>query len=357
MTLMTPFTGRWHTTFGSMLLEQHAGRVTGNYHYRGVEGRIEGAVRRGVLRFGYKEPGESGKGEFRLLRSGKFAGTYKPHGGRRAARWDGHRGWDGIWETGYGRMRLVQEGNRVRGFYAGTAQSTISGRASGDALAFRYREKAASGEGRFTLAGDGQSFTGEWRPRGKRDWREWTGQRVQSQPGITWLVVMEAHWQRSLAEPEYSYGGMLREFLARLPQVRLRQRYFHDAASLEHWCAQMRYLAEPAILLIASHGLPGGLSVHGNLIDTTRVLASLRDAESLRLLHFSSCLVGQDSHRSLRGHPYPVSGYTTSVDWNASALLEFNYLDQVLNRGLEPAAAANRLARRAALGFRFFPAR
>jgi hypothetical protein len=340
-----------------MLLEQHAGRVSGSYQYRGAEGSIEGAVRRGVLRFGYKEPGENGVGEFRLLRSGRFAGTYTPRGSRRAARWDGHRGWDGIWETGYGRMRLVQEGNRVRGFYAGTAQSTIMGRATGDALAFRYREKTASGEGRFTLAEDEQTFAGEWRPRGKRDWRAWTGRRVQPESGVTWLVVFEAHWQRSLAEPEYSYGGMLREFLARLPQVRLRQRYFHDAASLERWCAEMRYLAEPAILLIASHGLPGGLSVHGKLIDTARVLASLRDAESLRLLHFSSCLVGLDSSRSLRGRAYPVSGYTTSVDWNASALLEFNYLDQILNRGLEPASAAIKLARRSGLGFRFFPAR
>jgi len=352
---MALFPGRWFTSFGTMLLEQRASRVRGSYRYRGAEGRIEGSVLGKALRFRYEEPGERGSGEFRLLRSGRFAGTYTPSGSRREARWDGHRGWDGIWETGFGRMRLVQEGSRVRGTYAGGGPATISGRVDGDRLVFRYREKGASGEGRFTIADNEEAFAGHWRPRGKRDWRPWSGHRVHRQAGVTWLVVLEAHWQRSLAEPEYSYGGMLREFLARQPQVRMRQRYFHDSASLERWCGEMSYLAEPSLLLIASHGLAAGLSVHGKLIDTRRVLASLRDAENLTLLHFSSCLVGTDSGRFLRGRPFPVSGYTTSVDWNASALLEFRYLDLILGQGLSPAAAAAKLPRRPALGFRFFP--
>lgn len=37
---------------------------------------------------------------------------------------------------------------------------------------------------------------------------------------------------------------------------------------------------------------------------------------------------------------FPISGYTTSVDWAASAIIEFMYLDLVLARGTEPAAAA-----------------
>ena len=69
--------------------------------------------------------------------------------------------------------------------------------------------------------------------------------------------------------------------------------------------------------------------------------------------------------------PFPVSGYSTSVDWGASALLEFTYLDLMLNRGMDPAEAAAKLpalisyagdsvapdSPYLAAGFRFFPAR
>jgi len=40
---------------------------------------------------------------------------------------------------------------------------------------------------------------------------------------------------------------------------------------------------------------------------------------------------------------FAVSGYATSVDWGASALLEFTYLDLILNRGMDPAQAAAKL--------------
>lgn len=368
---MGDYSGRWSTTFGSMLLEQRASRVSGNYHYRGVDGRLEGRVRGSLLRFRYVEPAESGVGEFRLLRHGKFAGTYRARGSKTFGQWTGHRGWDGLWETGFGRLRMIQERDRVAGFYSGAGHSEINGRAQGRSLEFRYRESNARGEGRFSLDDDGESFAGEWRAKGRRGWQPWNGTRAHAVPGITWLVVVEAHWQRSLAEPDYAFGHMLREIFARLPQVRVRQRFFHDAASLEHWCGELAYLAEPAILMIASHGLAEGLSVHGNLINTSRVLASLRHVENLKLLHFSSCLVGLDGERALGRRAFPVSGYTTSVDWGASALLEFTYLDLMLARGMSPAAAAaelphllsftgKRTARGSqyrAAGFRFFPSR
>ncbi len=193
---------------------------------------------------------------------------------------------------------------------------------------------------------------------------------MQPERGVTWLLVLEAHWQRSVAENEYAFGHMLREVFARLPQVRVRQRFFHDAESLDHWCRELLYVPEPAILMIASHGVADGLAVHGQVINTTRVLDSVRDAGNLKLLHFSSCLVGLDGQRALAKQPFPVSGYTTSVDWGASALLEFTYLDLMLVRGYEPADAAKALPKlinytgdtvaedspyRAA-GFRFFPA-
>jgi len=118
--------------------------------------------------------------------------------------------------------------------------------------------------------------------------------------------------------------------------------------------------------VIASHGVAEGLSVRGKLIDTKSIFESLRHAASLKLLHFSSCLVGLGKERA----PFPVSGYTTSVDWGASALLEFTYLDLILNRGFAPAQAAETLPKLVrfagdhapaespypAAGFRFFAA-
>jgi hypothetical protein len=341
---LTDFAGRWFTSFGAMLLEGRGATLTGTYRYGTTEGRIEGAARGGVFRFRYSEPNEAGTGEFRLVRPGKFSGLYTPRGKKTATRWEGHRGWDGLWETDFGRLRLVHEERGVHGFYAGAGLATLRGQAKGGALSFRYRERNASGEGCFKLAEDLGSFTGEWRARGRRDWQQWNGLRVRPAPGVKWLVVLEAHWQRSLAEPDYSFGYMLRELFARRSQVRVRQRFFHDGESLRHWCRELAFIAEPVILMIASHGLAEGLNVHGRLIDTAQVLDSVQSAESLELLHFSSCLVGLDRDKALRGREFPVSGYTTAVDWGASALLEFTYLDLMLNRGLSPAAAAASLS-------------
>jgi hypothetical protein len=69
----------------------------------------------------------------------------------------------------------------------------------------------------------------------------------------------------------------------------------------------------------------------------------LRLADSLKLLHFSACLVGQDAGQALETAPFPVSGYTTPVDWAQSALTEFIYLDMILEKGLAPAKAAEQL--------------
>jgi hypothetical protein len=365
------FIGEWFTTFGPMSLEPHGESIVGVYRYGTTEGRIEGAVAGDTLKFSYSEPNERGEGVFRLLRTGKFAGSYTVSGDSRARRWEGERGWDGVWESDFGRVRLVHEAGRVHGFYEGAGPSLIDGQLRDGRFEFRYREPTVSGEGWFQMSDDGGAFTGEWRAEGRTEWSPWSGRRIQAEPGLTWLVVLEAHWQRSLAESEYAFGHMLREVFARLPNVRVRQRFFHDAESLEHWCRELLYLPEPAILMIASHGVAEGLSVHGEVINTTRVLESVRYAENLKLLHFSSCLVGLDGERALTKQPYPVSGYTTSVDWGASALLEFTYLDLMLNRSMDPAEAAAKLpalisyagdsvssdSPYPAAGFRFFPAR
>jgi hypothetical protein len=171
----------------------------------------------------------------------------------------------------------------------------------------------------------------------------WHGRRALARPGLTWLVVLEAYWQRSLEDREYAFGSMLREIFGRLSRAQVRHRFFHDEESLILWSRQLLFLPEPAILVVTGHGEANGLIVNGRTIDMRRMIDSLRLADSLQLLHFSSCLVGQDTGQALTGAPFATSGYTTRVDWAESALTEFIYLDMMLEKGLPPARAAEQL--------------
>ena len=371
MTILSSFAGTWFTSFGRLKLEARGAGWVGTYRYGTSDGELSGRLERGELRFRYRDAFDSGTGSFRLARSGRFVGRYRVKGSKHQRRWDGERAFDGVWETTFGPMRMTHDEAGVRGIYGDRGEAMLEGRAEGHALTFRYREGEAQGEGAFQLDGDELGFSGQWRKHGEVEWRPWSGRRLATDAGVSWLVVLEAHWQHNLAEPEYSFGSMLREVFARRAGVHVRHRFFHDAASLEAWCRQLIYLPAPALVVVASHGTPEGLSIRGQLIDTKRVLGCMEHAEGVRLLHFSSCLVAQDSGNTLANRAFPVSGYSTSVDWGASAMLEFTYLDMILNRGWDPADAAAtlpKLVRYAgqtaprgspypAAGFRFFPAR
>lgn len=350
---MNEYQGRWQTTFGPMDLEQRGRRVRGTYQFLGTACTIDGEARRSRLTFHYREPNVHGQGWFELARRGRaFAGQYRPEGIEHWHAWEGERiGFDGLWNSTFGLLRLVEDDPRVHGWYEMGGGATLQGRLRGRHLTFAYREPAERGRGRLELADDGLSFHGEWRPRGDERWRPWTGVRVRPQPNLAWLVVAEAPWQRSLAERDYSFGGMLREFFARVPGVQLRHRFFTGEAGLRRCCRDLLYLAEPVVLVVATHARPEGLTVGGQTIALRPLLDVLRDAGSLRLVHFSACLLLQDVATLEMLHDFghetgaAVSGYSTSVDWAASAIIEFTYLDLVLGRGLAPAAAAEQLTR------------
>src|SRR5262249_29118290 len=115
---MPDFAGRWLTSFGLMDLAQEGGRVVGTYG-PDQECRLAGDVEGDLLRFRYEEPREAGEGWFALPRVGKFAGRYRPDGDTSEGAWVGHRAFDGIFESTFGRLRLVQEAGRVVGYYEG----------------------------------------------------------------------------------------------------------------------------------------------------------------------------------------------------------------------------------------------
>jgi hypothetical protein len=360
------FAGSWRTTFGDMTLSVDGSHVTGTYS---GDNTITGTVSGDILTFSYREASEAGTGQFRLLRHGAFVGEYLAEGGSTPQAWRGTRGFDGLWQTTFGRMRLCDEGDRIHGSYNGVGHATISGTRQGDRFVFRYQEAKAAGDGWFALSEDTQSFGGEWRADGASgSAAPWTGKRIVPAQTVQWLVVLEAHWQKGLAEPDFAFGFMLRELFARLPRVRVRHRFFDDEAALLRLCCEMIYLAEPAVIVITSHGEADGVAVNGAIINSRQIIAALAPAETLQMLHFSCCLIGQDAEGALAASPFPVSGYVTSVDWAQSAMTEFIYLDMVLGKHLPPAEAADQLMRLVAFagddeiegspyapaGFRFF---
>jgi hypothetical protein len=336
-----------------MELTQRGSRVQGFYVCRGGRCAIEGRVQGQRLEFKYQELAVQGEGWFELIRHGNaFAGRWHPDGLDRWAEWRGERvGFDGLWTSDFGLLRLVEEDGVVRGFYEVEGGASLEGRRDGDELVFTYKETTTGGQGRFMLAEDGLSFQGEWTPAGAEAWRPWRGERVFPQPGITWLIVVEAPWQRFLSEREYAFGNMLREFFARLGNVRVRHRFFGNEAGLLKQCRDLMYLAEPVVLVLASHGMPQGVMVDGHAVEVRAVMESLRHAVDLRLVHFSSCLIMQDAavaasvHTLSRQARLPLSGYATSVDWAASAIIEFTYLEMILAKGMTPAAAAEQVYR------------
>lgn len=349
---MTDFTGHWLTTYGPMDLHAEGRRLRGAYRCDNADCAIEGEVQDGRFVFTYQEPTVQGEGWFQPTRRGRaFTGRFRPSPEHPWQPWEGERpGFDGLWNTTFGLLRLVEDGDRVHGYYTVDGGSVLEGRLKGHRLVFRYKEKKAKGRGRFELADHGLSFSGQWQPKGADGPQPWWGHRVRPQPGVAWLIVLEAPWQRLLAEQEYAFGHMLRAFFARLPHVQVRHRFFPNDAALRQLLRELAFIAEPVYLVLATHGGPEGAHVNGTSIPMAAVLDGLRAAGDLRLVHFSACLMMQDPavRAAIQAfadeHLLPFSGYKTSVNWAASAIIEFTLLELVLLHGREPHDAARQVA-------------
>lgn len=255
--------------------------------------------------------------------------------------------YSGLWETSYGRMRLTQERSTVNGNYSYTSNSTISGKVKGNRLTFEYKEGETQGDGWYEIAEDGESFQGRWRVKGNKRWTPWKGKRVHPEKGIIWLVILEAHWESSLAEKEYAFGDMLRSYfsMSSARHVRVRHRTFHDESDLRRWSSEVRYLAEPVALLISSHGTKRGVAVANEVIGAEALADCVRGSDNLMVLHLSGCdMMAGDIPATIQksigpAQKLPISGYTTSVAWDASALADFVYLSMLLIHGMEPSKA------------------
>lgn len=255
----------------------------------------------------------------------------------------------GTWDTTYGTLVLFQENGSVSGYYTLGGYSTIQGGVEDDGkLVFNYTEPSASGEGWFQLSDDGNRIAGNWRPDGGGAWHEWEGYRA----GIglapsSWLVVLESEWQSSLSEDDYSFGQMLASWFARVEGVSVRHRFIHDGDDLKQFCLESSGLPGDLFLVIASHGTPAGIDLASGTVSSRDFLQAIEPCGNLAMVHFSCCeiMAGNlpraiiDSRESWPSG-FLVSGYTNSVDWGASGVIEIFYLNQILENGLEPPEAA-----------------
>jgi hypothetical protein len=352
------FAGQWETTFGPMRLTQDGNTIKGAYGSEEEQNSIKGILEGKKFSFCYTESTAAGVGWFTLSNNGQsFRGKWRENGNEAWADWTGKRidapeSFTGLWKTSYGRMRLRQDGNTVRGTYNFGGNATIEGTIDGRTLKSKYEQPdGEKGEGTFQLSDDAKNFSGTWQtaaaakggaaPPGK-----WTGSRIVPQPGKTWLVVLEANWEHDLTQDEYSFGVMLRTFFARVPNVAVRHRFFASEADFRRWTAELPYIAEPIVLHISSHGSREGIICGEKTIDGKTIAECLKGIGDLRLLHFGTCLVAggdipKQIHNALGDSAhFPISGYANSADWGGSAVIDFTYLDLIFSKHLSPAEAA-----------------
>jgi hypothetical protein len=350
------FAGDWQTTFGPMTLTEKDGKVSGTYQMGNTRNDITGTVKDRTLTFTYKEPAAAGEGEFVLAEDGKsFSGKWRQAGDQQWGLWKGTRpkpkDFTGLWRSAVGPMRLTQTDDKVRGQYLWAGSGGIEGTVKGKVLTYTYTESTGKkGGGTFTLSDDADSFAGKWKESGATEEKVWpTNKRVTPVPGKQWLVIVEANWEGSLSEPEYSFGAMLKTFFAGSDEVGVRHRHFTDAESMTKWLKEVVFLAEPVVVVLSSHGSPAGPNAEKGPPTAKAIADSLRGASNVKLLHFAACEVmrgkfGEQVQKELGADAtFPVSGYTTSVDWAGSAVSEFLFYDFILRRGMEPDEAMAQL--------------
>ncbi len=261
------------------------------------------------------------------------------------------RGFGGRWKSTYGVLVLTLDGNQARGTYP---LGKLAGTVRDNRLDFTYDEGRVKGTGFFVLSADEQDFEGRWHPDGTEETQSWTATRLSVPDGSTgtWLVILESPWQSALDEAEYSFGGMLRAIFEKNPGQQVRQRFFSDAESFQRYCAEAALLPGKVVLVVAAHGGPEGIHCQAGAVKGPEIAAALASMQNLQTVHFSSCAVMAGDvpaqiASALESSPVfeGVSGYETPVDWMASALTEFTYLELLLARGLAAPVAAEVLTR------------
>ena len=349
-TVDATFEGRWETTYGEMQLQLSGKYMEGNY----PGGELRGAVTDNTFAFYYKDESENGQAKFELSPDGnRFTGRYKASGSKEWQKWDGTRakprGFHGLWNTSYGKLRLNVSGTEVTGAYnyQGT-EATVDGQIKEGRLVIRYHEPDVQGSAWFELSSDDETISGKFRADGQKQWQPWEGERAAAAMGEKWLVILEANWEGSLEEKQYAFADMLKQYftMSVARHVKVRTRSFHDSADLKRFCRDIKYLPGPVVLLLSTHGTKDGLTVFNETITPEQLTEGLANTSNLELIHLSGCsmMAGdfpEKVQQLMSTSACPVSGYKTDVAWDASAIADFTYLSMLLIHRMEPAKAVD----------------
>lgn len=346
------FAGRWTTTYGTLDLLIDGDRVNGEYDL----GKVEGTVKGRQLKLTYDERDVSGVAEFELLEDGQsIRGRWRADGESDWQDWHGTREsiqsqFSGLWKMKFGHLRLVLDNEQAIGVFQGKhGYAELRGRLSEkNRVEFEFTDGKIDGTGWLKVSpGDelGDGLLGAWKPTGG-GWMVSSGSRVRASRSKAWLVVLEANWETSLAEPQYAFGPMLKQYftMPNAQYIQFRHRYFHDVADLKRFCRDVCFLADPVVLLLSTHGNPTGIEVFNDVITADEMSDCLVGLSNVHLLHLSGCsMMAGNYPKQLQQTPgtnMAISGYTTLVDWDTSAIADLTYLTMVLLKQLDATEAA-----------------
>jgi predicted esterase len=130
---------------------------------------------------------------------------------------DGAASFDGVWRTSVGTVTLKQTGEAVTGTYGDAGQFTLTGKVQGKKLTFEYQQGQTKGDGHWTLADSGLSFTGGFQARGgqRGEWEGWRPDPEASKAkpadlGGLWLTdlgLMELQQTGTTVKGRYALRG------------------------------------------------------------------------------------------------------------------------------------------------------
>lgn len=178
---LTDYSGAYETEWGKMVITQSGSSVTGTYEHD--NGRLEGTVSGNVITGNWYEeptsqpPTDAGTFRFEFNSDGSvFDGSWKY--GYADAEWSGY--WigrkipggsvqiGGEYETEWGSLSLVQNGNSVTGKYS-YDEGRLEGTLTGMTLSGKWFETPSfeppddAGLFEFVFSDDLKSFTGMWK--------------------------------------------------------------------------------------------------------------------------------------------------------------------------------------------------
>lgn len=191
------WTGKWDTSYGTMVLKQTGNQVSGVYFSNTHQkmGTINGSITENKLTGTWSvTPTNMGDFEYTISRDyTTFAGKWKLKSDtvwNSQNTWTGSKlpaqddVWSGTWDTTYGRMTLVQTGLKVVGKCTNVDNTTctIDGLMSGNILSGKWAVNSSrAGDFKFTVSADHKSFTGNWTHQLDKTWnptKRWNGTRI-----------------------------------------------------------------------------------------------------------------------------------------------------------------------------------